>query len=306
MHGPLSEIGLIEVLQLLERGERSGRLRVVGPDQAAARTLHLVRGRVVALEPDASDAAVVRALIRRHELPADATGAAEIAPDRREAVRAGLARSALGVMLHWSRGRFDFEAGPTADGPLSWSADALVLDLVEAESRRAELADALGGWGGRPALAPDEQVRDGARVHLDALDWRILDAADGRRDLAALAAHLAEPLETVGERVRELVAAAILQLHDPVDDPTRQARVAIDSGRYDEAIERLRARVVQVPADGEAWRTLGLAEVGAGRFDRAIAAWTAWCQALPEATADADALIRAARTMMEALSASRD
>ena len=155
-------------------------------------------------------------------------------------------------------------------------------------------------------MAPAEQMVEGARVHLDALDWRILDAADGRRDLAALAAHLAEPLETVGERVRELVAAAILQLHDPVDDPTRQARVAIDSGRYDEAIERLRARVVQVPADGEAWRTLGLAEVGAGRFDRAIAAWTAWCQALPEATADADALIRAARTMMEALSASRD
>jgi hypothetical protein len=306
MHGPLSEIGLIEVLQLLERGGRSGLLRVVGPDHDAPRTLRVAHGRVVALDPDASDDAVTRALVRRHELAPDATVERTIDVAHREAVRTELARVALATMLHWARGRFDFEADAPGTGPLHWSPDALVLDLVATESHRAELAEALAGWGGRPVLAPASRVADGDRVTLGPLDWRILDAADGRRDLAALAAHLGEPLEAVGDRVRELVAAAILQLHDPVVDATQQARMAIDSGRYDEAVERLRARVSEAPADGEAWRTLGLAEVGAGRFDRAIAAWTAWQAALPDESGDADALIRAARTMMEALSASRD
>jgi hypothetical protein len=64
--------------------------------------------------------------------------------------------------------------------------------------------------------------------------------------------------------------------------------------------------VEQAPRDAEAWRILGLAEVGAGRFEQAIAAWQAWQQAAPDRRADADALIAAARTMMEALQATRD
>jgi len=79
------------------------------------------------------------------------------------------------------------------------------------------------------------------------------------------------------------------------------ARAAIEAGRYDEAVALLEQRVGSVRTDREAWRLLGLAEVGAGRFDRAIRAWESWQQADPTLAQEAGALIAAARTMLEAL-----
>lgn len=307
MHGPLSEIGLIEVLQLLERGQRSGVLRVTGPDASSPRTLRLRHGRVVALEPEAGDVAVKRALVRSHLQPAgDHDGdAGPVDRGEREAIRQRLARAALGAMLHWSRGRFDFSEGPTADGPLSWSADALVLALVEDESRRVELAEEFADWHAVPEFAPVEAIAAGERLELEPTDWRILDAVDGLRDVAAVAALLGEPLEDVGARIQALRAAAILQLR-PASATAAPASASVAERRHDDSIARLRERVQRAPADAEAWRALGLAEVGAGHFDRAIEAWVAWQRAAPERADDAAALILAARTMMEALRESHD
>lgn len=300
MHGPLSEISLIEVLQLLERGRRSGVLRVVGPDPAEPRTVRIHRGRVAAVLPDADDDAVDRALVRRHLAPPDEAQGA-LSPAEREQLRERLARTALEGMMHWQRGRFDFTEADTDAGPLDWSADALVMALVDDESRRVELGEALYQWHAIPVLAPAERIASGERFTLVALDWRILDMVDGVRDVAAISAALEEPLEDVGERVRALEAGAILQLLPPATDGTAEARQAVDAGRYDEAADRLRTRLQAAPKDAEAWRTLGLAEVGAGRFEGAVEAWTAWRRAAPERAAEADALIVAARTMMEAL-----
>jgi len=301
MHGPLDEIGLIEVLQLLERGGRSGILRVSGPDPAMPRTMRIHEGRVVALDPDASEAALSRALVRRHlALPDDRDGTS-IDPAVRDMVRQRLAQRALGTMLHWTRGRFDFSEGRTAPGPLDWSADALVLALVEDESRRVALAEALDDWHMVPEFEAPAVIAEGDRVTLDPLDWRILDATDGNRDVAAIAARLEEPLEDVGDHIRGLQAAAILQLRPAARGSQSPSVEAPGQGRHDDAVGRLRQRVAREPDDAEGWRALGLAEVGAGRFDLAIEAWSTWQRAAPERADDAAMLILAARTMMEAL-----
>jgi tetratricopeptide (TPR) repeat protein len=300
MHGPLSEIGLVEVLQLLERGRRSGRLHVIGADPTMPRTIVLHQGEIASLLPDADDDAVLALLRRRQLRTADE---AALPAARRAAAREELARRAIARMLSWSRGRFDFEEGETVAGPLALSIDQLLLGFVESESLRADLAARLGEFrlvpvfgegGGRPA--------GGWQV----LDWRVLDAVDGVRDIASLAAALDEPLEAVGARVEALQRAAILDLLPAPPDTRIEARAAIEAGRYDEAIARLQARVRSVPSDAEAWRTLGLAEVGAGRFDRAMAAWDGWRQAAPERQAEAVALIEAARTMLEAMHDTRE
>src|SRR5690606_27927653 len=154
-------------------------------------------------------------------------------------------------------------------------------------------------FDGDPAVSLDP-------VHLDATDWRLLDAVDGVRDIAAIAAVLDEPLEDVAERLRHLVATAILDLQDPPRDVATQARTAIEAGRHAEAIPPLQARLAVVPGDGEAWRLLGLAEVGAGRFARAMGAGEARATAGPRRADEATALVRAAHTLLEALQESRD
>jgi hypothetical protein len=304
MHGPLHEISLIEVLQLLGRSHRSGVLRVVGPDPDAPRTLHLHRGFVAALEPDAGDDALARALRHRHLLAADDPITAVPLADR-EQLREQLARRSIEAMMHWPRGRFDFTEGPTATGPLAWSADLLVLALVDDESRRVELAGLLHDWHAIVTLAAPEEIADGPPTALEGLDWRILDAVDGTRSVAAIAAMLDESLETLGARIRALEAAAILRTHAPAET-SGTPRELPESSAYETAATHLRQRVQHAPRDAEGWRTLGLAEVGAGRFEQAITAWRAWQDAAPERRAEADALIEAARTMMEALHSTRD
>lgn len=310
MHGPLHEIGVVEVLQLLERGRRSGVLRLVGPDPAAVRTIYLREGRVVALEPDAADAALEAALEVRSLAVADPAlpelAAAALPLPVREGLRVRLAVSALDQMLHWSRGRFDFEEQPVSPGALDLAVELLVLRVVEAESRRAELAPEFDAFQAIPVFATPERLSDGAPVSLTPLDWRILDAVDGVRSVASLAALLREPLEDVGDRVRALVAAAILVLQAAPKNVTHEARAAIEAGRYEHAVSLLTSRVEAVPTDGAAWHALGLAEVGAGRFDRAIAAWQAWSAATPTRAGEAAALQQAARTMLEALHESRE
>lgn len=307
MHGPLNEISLVEVLQLLQRGRRSGTLRVTGPDPTTPRTLWIREGRVVALEPEASELALDAGLIERSL----ATEDAEVGPDQlpaavREELRTRLASAALGTMLHWSRGRFDFAEGAVVDGPLDLSPDALVFEVVEAEMRRVELGAELDEFRAVPCFVSPEQLGRGGPVGLDPLDWRLLDAVDGVRNVASLAAALGESLETVADRVRSLQAAAILQLAAAPPDVSLEARAAIEAGKYDEAAALLRARVASMPGDGDAWRMLGLAEVGAGRFDRAIGAWEAWRAADPAHAEEAVLLTRAAQTMVEALRESRD
>lgn len=310
LHGPLHEISLIEVLQLLERGGRSGHLRVVGPDQGIPRTVTLAKGRIVDLTPDADDAAVSLGLIRRHLAVAedDAVDGPDGVPEAvRHAMREHLATRALTIMLQWTRGRFDFLEETITGGPLDWSPETVVLALVRQEALRLDLAQALDEFRVVPIFAPQApDATPSAPLRLEVADWRVLDAVDGERDVAALADHLDETVEEVGERIRRMVAAAILELHPAVRDVIREARLAIEAGRHEEAVGLLQDRLVSAPQEGEAWRLLGLAEVGGGRFDRAIAAWQRWAGVDARRADEASALLRAAHTMVEALHENRD
>ncbi|HEY4101900.1 MAG TPA: DUF4388 domain-containing protein [Gemmatimonadales bacterium] len=308
MHGPLSEIGLIEVLQLLERGKRSGVLRVSRSDVDPPCLLRITDGAIVAVEPDAGDEATRRALIDRHVITStDARDDAEVLRrPRARAMRTRLAHRAITAMLHWHRGRFDFQETAPADGALSISTDDLVFALVAAETRRVELAPVLDEFHVVPAFVPADQLAAGAVPALVPLDWRILDRVDGVRDLSELAAALDEPLEEVAERIQSLCAATILELRPARSNPLLAARMALEARRYEEAARLLRDRLAAHPHDAESWRALGLAEIGAGRFEDAIDAWRSWQQDEPDRRDEATALMQAARTMMEALRDARD
>lgn len=305
MHGPLQEIGLVEVLQLLARGERTGTLRVTGPDPTAPRTMHLSHGRIVSVGPAATDSVVHKVLVSRH-LAAVETPPSELLGPIGEAVREELAMRSIATMLHWTRGRFDFSESPDESGPLDIPIDTVLVELVGSESQRVELAEQLDAFHAVPVFAPTEALEAGPPVVLEPLDWRILDGVDGTRDVGAIAAQLDEPLERVGERVRALQSAAILELRAAPRSNALAARAAIEAGRYDDAVLLLASRVEVMSGDREAWRLLGLAEVGAGRFDRAIRAWESWQAGDPALADEATTLITAARTMLEALRDHRD
>ncbi|MGH7582392.1 MAG: DUF4388 domain-containing protein [Gemmatimonadales bacterium] len=302
MHGPLSEIGLIEVFQLLHRGRRSGTLEVAGGEAEQAVTVRLNDGIIVAVEPEAGDAALQQALVARH-LAAGKSGADL---DTSVGLRSVLATRALGRMIQRNGGHFDFRESAGVAGPLAIVPDDLVFQLVDAETRRIELAAECAQFSAVPEFVAAERLAAGPDHPFSADDWRLLDLVDGVCDIASLARVLDEPVESVAESVRALQGAAILDLRPPAADPMAAAHAAIAAGRFDDAVGLLRQQVDAHPHDGGAWRSLGLAEAAAWRFDRAISAWTAWQAEEPDRAGDAAALMLAAGTMMEALRDHRD
>jgi tetratricopeptide (TPR) repeat protein len=308
MQGPLSEIGVIELLQLLERGERSGVLRITGTGDTPPCELHIAHGVIVALEPAAGDQATRQALAARYLISAGETSEDPGVTRRPVAVqmRRQLAAQALTALIHRRDGRFEFETGPVPTGPLSLSADALVFDLVAVESRRVDLAGAQHDFRAIPQFTDPALLAAGEPPALGPRDWRLLDVVDGVRDVQALATLLDEPLEEVAASVQQLTAGLILELHPPAPDAAAVAHAAIEAGQYDDAAVLLRSRLADAPDDVEAWRTLGLAEVAAGRFEDAIEAWQHWRSKDPDRGDDAAALMQAARTMVEALRDARD
>jgi tetratricopeptide (TPR) repeat protein len=308
VHGPLSEIGLIELLQLLERGGRSGVLRISGPDAAPHCELHIARGEIVALEPIAGDHATRQGLAARHLITAadavDDPGLLALPIANR--MRQQLASQALADMVHWREGRFDFATGTVPTGPLALRPDALVFDLVAVESRRLDLGPALAEFRAIPFFSEPGALGAGQLPTLAPRDWLLLDQVDGSRDIATLAAALDEPIEEVAASVQLFMASLILELRQPVPDAGEMAHAAIEAGQYEAAAALLRSRLADHPDDVEAWRALGLAEVAAGRFELAIEAWQSWSINDPARGNDAAALMQAARTMVEALRDARD
>lgn len=301
MHGPLHEIGLLDILQLLERGRQSGELLVFGPDSTKPQKLRIRLGKVISVEPGADDQTLRRALLSRSLVAEDGCGPPRW---RVEQLRQQLAYLCLEQMVRWQSGEFDFNESEQVPGPLELSAEWLSRNLVARELDREELDCRLDGFG----LIPDfpGQTDDRILPPLDSLAWRVLDAVDGLRSVQAIAERLDEPIEDVAHRIELLLAETILVRRSTAAAVDLTARAALAAGRHEEAIDQLRCRIASVADDGEAWRLLGLAQVCAGRFDQAVAAWTSWQSLAGPRAAEADLLIDAARTMLEAMRDHRD
>jgi hypothetical protein len=290
MHGPLEEIGLIEVLQLLERGMRSGVLRLSRGADPSAVDITVSGGVIVAVEPAAGDAAVGQRLVSGHLATEDDVRRHPALVDGALGLRTQLAVRAVSEVLRWTDGRFDFQAGASRTGPLSLTADQLALSAVHAETRRIDAAQATDEFRAIPRHAAAEIVAAGEPLDLSPLDWRVLDAIGADRDIEVLAAVLAEPVEDVAAAVQRLGAAAILELQMP-------------------AFESPPSPSAELPGDAiaaRAWRALGLAEVAAGRFEPAIEAWEQWRRTAPADAGDAAALMHAAGIMLEAMREPRE
>lgn len=302
MHGPLSEIGLAEVMQLLERGGRTGLLVVTGPEPDDRREIAIRRGAVVDVGP-ITRADLLLHLARRSLVPPGSVAA----PDELlEAARHELASRSLLDMLAWNRGRFDFSAREDVAGSLRMQPASMVMQLVAAESARSEMAAATDEFSAVPQFRDSGSIADGGFVDLDGIDWRLLDRIDGARDLRTIAGEIDEPLELVAERAMRLAGDAIIQLASPVGDLLADARAALECGDAAAAAALLAERVAAAPDDAAAWRLLGFAEVRMGRMDRAAAAWTAWVRAAPGNRQEAAPLLAAAETMMNALRGAGD
>jgi tetratricopeptide (TPR) repeat protein len=171
-----------------------------------------------------------------------------------------------------------------------------------------------------PRLPPADAAA-GERLDLTPLEWEVLAAVDGERDLHALAAALGRSEFDVARTVYTLTAAGVIVV-DSGGTPGKDngvpqivlgpVRHALARGEYEKAATALQEVLRSDPLMPEARRLFGVCQAALGRFRSAAETWKAWGRLGTHTSAEealtpaVDRLRQAAETLAEELESYRD
>jgi hypothetical protein len=285
IEGPVQELALCDLLQLLGLSQKSGTLRVVDETRGRSAVVYFERGRVVgAVAPDRATridqllllagkvtaGQIDRALREQRRQPDRRLGSLLIESgavsreDVEEQVRFQVAEIVYGL-VRWGEGDFRFEEEP----PLDWGPGSIALPveslLMEAMRRADELALLNGGAADAaevvPALAAERARTE--PLELQPLEWEVLAEVDGERSLGAIARSVGRGEFEVAKAIFSLASAGVVEVGArqrapaPEPGPGRAAgppdlggvERALAQGRYTEARQAFDVLLRLHPAD---------------------------------------------------------
>jgi hypothetical protein len=309
IEGPLRELGIHDVFQILDLSRKTGILRVSSEARHDEGTVAFDRGRVV-LATIRSNAMPIEAAL----LAAGRVSNEDIQYAREQrTLRPGIELADLLVeigavtqkelerhlrqqvesvvfeLMSWSEGFFSFEERARDEMPsgirISVSTESLLMEGARRIDEWSRIADTIPHAAIVPELAPVDAEREGSQLDLLPHEWQVLTMIDGVRDLRTIASALARNefevakiaygLVRTGVVVVRLPAAATRTAQESGEALARiaAARAHTDAGRYDAALGELRRAVRQDPDAPELHRALGYAAARIGDLRLARASW---------------------------------
>jgi hypothetical protein len=278
IEGPLRELGLPDVFQLLDLSRKTGMLKVKSQLRDDEGHVYFDAGRVVQAN-----------LRSKPTPPFDASALTEREVERK---LRGQVEGAVYDMMAWREGFFSFEERDLTDIPADTRVKIATESLLMESARRIDewsrIADKVPHLLVVPVLAA---VPDDHESQLDLLphEWEVLSMIDGRRDLRAIATALGRNEFEAAKVVYGLVTTGV------VDIPKAK--------KVSSTIPPLTVSAVPPPPNPEIRASFaqGKASARAGDFATARASWERFLQLAPDAPEAAR--VRAA---IEALNALRD
>ncbi|MDH5316267.1 MAG: DUF4388 domain-containing protein, partial [Gemmatimonadota bacterium] len=238
IHGPLRELGIHDVFQLLDLSRKTGVLRVRSELRQNEGTIWFEAGAVVAAmirsNPHRIGDILLRAgkireedLVRARETQreGDQRRIGEIlvqigALSQRELetqVRAQV-EEVVFTVLGWSEGHFLFEEGqPSAfprEAAIRISTESLLMEGARRIDEWSRIQSRVPHLGMVPRLATPSSEEAGS-LQLTPFEWRVLAACDGVLDVRAIASSIAGSDFDVARTLFGLAAAGIILLQDP-------------------------------------------------------------------------------------------
>jgi tetratricopeptide (TPR) repeat protein len=286
IEGPLRELGIHDVFQLLDLSRKTGALRVTSDLRDDEGVVLFDGGRVIHASVRSHPTSIER-ILRQAGKVSDADLALAAALEERSGeglgdrlVRAGVLtqrelerqlrlaiESVVFELLSWQEGFFSFEERAIADVPLDAririSTESLLMEGARRIDEWSRIADKVPSLGVVPTLAPVDEER--ASV-LDLLphEWEVLMMIDASRDLRGIAAALGRSEFEVAKIAYGLVSTGVVELAPgtaggPATEPSlgaepmlERARSALAGRRADEALTNARNALKCDPSSTEA------------------------------------------------------
>ena len=299
IEGPLRELGIHDVFQLLDLSRKTGVLRVTSELRHNAGTVYFDDGAVIYAEIRSNPHPLGGLLLRSGKITdADLERARDMQTRQGDTRRLGEILVALGAItprelqrqvrfqveevvfevMSWREGYFSFTEGPltdvSAEAAFKISTEALLMEGARRIDEWARIEKHVPHLGVIPAYAP---TTDGGGLDLLPAEWEVLALIDGHRDLRAIAATLGRSDFDVAKTLFGLESAGLIVLLDPGTAPRGRfgsadaaalvATAEAAFGRHD--LDGARAAAEQAaaahPHDPAVHLLLGRIQLAAGR-----------------------------------------
>src|SRR5713101_7857752 len=267
IEGPLRELGIHDVFQLLDLSRKTGLLRVTSELRHNAGTIYFEEGTIIFAEIRSNPHPLGALLLRTGKIAeADLERARDMQGRQGDQRRLGEILVALGALtprelerqvrfqieevvfevMSWREGYFSFNEGPLTEVP---EGARRIDEWSRIEGRIPHL-------GIVPGLAP---TLAGAEGELDLLppEWEMLAMIDGQRDVRAIASALGRSDFEVAKTLFGLESAGVIVLADPGTATRERTTIAAD-------VAELVARAEEALARQDFEAALHVAEQAAG------------------------------------------
>src|SRR2546425_1191083 len=301
IEGPLRELGIHDVFQLLDLSRKTGMLRVTPELRHNAGTISFEDGAIIYAEIRSNPHPLGALLLRTGKITeADLERARDMQSRQGDRRRLGKILVDLGALsprelqrqvrfqieevvfevMSWREGYFSFTEGPITEVPAEAAVriptEALLMEGARRIDEWARIEKRVPHLGVVAVFAPADE---GAAGDLDLLppEWEVLATIDGARDIQAIAQALGRSDFDVAKTLFGLESAGLITLVDPGQQP-RPRGAAGDAAtlvaQAEDALrrrdfERARAAAEQAaaiqPHDAAAHLVLGKIHAGAAR-----------------------------------------
>lgn len=204
IEGPLRELGIHDVFQLLDLSRKTGLLRVTSQLRDDEGVVYFDGGRVV------------HASIRSRPATLETGALSERELERK--IRQQIETTVFDLMS-WREGFFSFEERSISEMPSETRVKVTTESLLMESARRIDewsrIADRVPNLAIIPTLAP---VSDDHETKLELLphEWEVLTMIDGQRDVRAIAVALRRGEFEVAKVVYGLATTGVVELHQPI------------------------------------------------------------------------------------------
>ena len=310
IEGPLKELGLHDVFQLLDLSRKTGVLRITSHLRNNEGTVYFKTGAIVFASIRSNPHRLGERLLRAGKItPAELEHARAV--QQRESGRRRLGQIVLEMgavtarelereverhieeavfeLLSWHEGFFSFaedgiEGAPT-DALIELPTEKILMEGARRIDEWSRIEAQVPHLGMVPLLAPLEPGHQSARLDLLPAEWEVLAEVDGVRDVRQIAAALRTAEFDVARTVFGLTTTGVVVLHDPSlarksrpslgDDAgalVAAAEIRLETGDVEAAQEAAETALTLRPDEPRVHLVLGRAHLAAGRHSEAVEA----------------------------------